>query len=1838
MSKLEQAIVQWENSLLDLGKRNRMINYPVAEGKRRSQQRLAIAEPGYHEVYDLLVRQGKSLTVQQPPVEKFDLRCEGVMRLFERLGSPVVPMQGDLRPEGSFPEYRKILGNMRAKMKLAREEQGIDILYLTVGFLDWKQLSGKQESLTSPLLLVPVRLKMKSIRAPHVLEMLDEDVVVNPALDQLFRMEYGLSLPELPDQDAPVDEYLDQVELLAKKHGWRVRREAHLALMSFQKLSMYHDLKRSHDRIAASDVLRAISGEAPYPLDASVMDGVSLDAIPPEDSHLVVNADSSQQYAVELSRRGVSFCLQGPPGGGKSQTITNIIAQALADGKKVLFVAEKMAALDVVHRRLKDAGLGEFTLAMHNHRADRRAILNEISHPLSLKKQELDHKAMATLDELEELRRSLNVYPVLLHRRREPLAESLYSVLGELAQLQEVPLVMAQLPGASNVTRADLTTETTRVARLARAYERYQTLPDNPWEGLQGMWTTFMARTQLQDEARAALEALQTLAPAAQALTAAGYLPADCTPASLEALALVCHTVRTQGTVPEELLSACGQVSALARQAQEAAAQHRRARDEAGEVLLPGAHLDADSLLTRMTALDSDLRAVITGVRYQSQTDAFQAHYAALVPSVQRMYDSALQALTLLNDPVMTGCEADWALDAAAALAGCPYLPQELAETAALESLCAQVKAVRQEAARLHQKMKELLINWTDEALRLDPAPYLRRFQNEYAGFTRMLNLAQYAQDMRALGSVYCGHARLDDTIARGFLTRLTTWQEEVRAWEKESRSVTAALGLPAMGVDGAWDAVENQLTALTALSRCADSPAHRRLLLAAMAQPDVRTHAARITEPLRFTMLDRSLRSADFLGDALADEIGMTLRSVRTACEDLTSLRDMVDQLRPACRDGATIPAMLSALRALDEAERSARAVAGFAGQLRPLLPGMPLHADTDFAALADRADRIAGAMEQHALLPADAARRLLTGALPLPAPAALECWTAAKEPVCAFASRFEGSAPLSDPLDALQTRLTRCLSEPDALDLWQEWRDMLSDMDGSLFAPFVPAARKANVPAPQWADAARRLFLYTWVEGVLDEEHLLALFRAHVHQERIGRFADLDQQQLHIARSRIRKQLIDLVPDEKHRALSASDELAVLQRELLKKRGHLPLRKLFAKIPNLLLTLKPCLMMSPLSVASFLESGEMTFDLVIFDEASQIMPENAIGAILRGRQVIVTGDTKQMPPTDFFTVSVGAHDYDSDEEEEAQEAPPEESILEQCACVLPSCPLLWHYRSRHESLIAFSNREIYAGRLVTFPGSIDRQPHLGVELVHVPDGVFSRRRNRQEAKRCVQLIEDHILHRAHRSLGVVAFSRTQQSAIEEELHRFRMARPEFDSFFDESRDEPFFIKNLENVQGDERDTMIFSVGYARPADGKPMSLNLGPLSASGGERRLNVAVTRARYNVKLVTSVLAGDIDLRRTASEGTRLLRAYIDYAEKGYAALEEPAAETAPACDAFVSRLSGVLAAAGLTVEQSVGCSDCRVDLAIRRPAPEGDPAGSSYALGVMTDGAAYAAQRTCRDRDSLQSSVLRGMGWRLHRVWSADWLQRPDSVERELLAAAQEALLAPDALPDEPDAPPEQTWSHPAAASDAPIAFAEYQQALLPEGTELPMNELILRIVETEQPVHRDEVCRRLAPALGLERVTPALRRDAEVAVARLLLDELREDDGFLSMAGFTLTHPRRAGSRPIDMISPEELRLALMLVAVHSIGAAPDSVIARVAELLGFERRGPRIQRTLESTLDALAADGQLTIADGKVLTAQEPSALPAADAPLGLPAPADTALIPTLPEVTDHD
>jgi very-short-patch-repair endonuclease len=455
---------------------------------------------------------------------------------------------------------------------------------------------------------------------------------------------------------------------------------------------------------------------------------------------------------------------------------------------------------------------------------------------------------------------------------------------------------------------------------------------------------------------------------------------------------------------------------------------------------------------------------------------------------------------------------------------------------------------------------------------------------------------------------------------------------------------------------------------------------------------------------------------------------------------------------------------------------------------------------------------------------------------------------------------------------------------------------------------------------------------------------------------------------------------------------------------------------------MPDLLGRLKPCLLMSPLSVSQFLDPDAARFDLVIFDEASQIRTEDAVGAVLRGTALIVVGDNKQLPPTSFFMADAEGEFADED-----QDTPDSfESILDAASAGgLPARLLRWHYRSRDESLIAFSNARFYAGRLATFPNASAEAGH-GVSFEHVADGVYDRqgsRANGIEAGRVADIICQQLKATPERSLGVVAFSQSQQLAILHELERRRAADPALDPLLnpdpstssggaagkgDEARAEPFFVKNLENVQGDERDVMIVSVGYGRDAGGR-LIMNFGPLNQQGGERRLNVAITRARQQVTLVSSLLPEDIDVKRTQHPGPRLLREYLEYARRGgtgdwglgIGKSESPNPQSPIANPRFEDQLAAALAQRGLSLARQIGHSDFRIDIAIRDTRDPG-----RFLLGIECDGDDYRDAPTARDRERLREQVLATLGWKIQRVWSADWARNADAeVERVLAALA-----------------------------------------------------------------------------------------------------------------------------------------------------------------------------------------------------------------------------------------
>ena len=444
-------------------------------------------------------------------------------------------------------------------------------------------------------------------------------------------------------------------------------------------------------------------------------------------------------------------------------------------------------------------------------------------------------------------------------------------------------------------------------------------------------------------------------------------------------------------------------------------------------------------------------------------------------------------------------------------------------------------------------------------------------------------------------------------------------------------------------------------------------------------------------------------------------------------------------------------------------------------------------------------------------------------------------------------------------------------------------------------------------------------------------------------------------------------------------------------------KQRRHLPLRELLARAGTAVQAVKPVFMMSPLSVAQYLEPGVLEFDMLLIDEASQVRPVEALGAAARCRQMVVVGDDKQMPPTQFFGRMSG--DTASEDGSLEMQAGDVESILGLAiARNMPQRMLRWHYRSKHESLIAVSNREFYDNQLYVVP-SPERSGELGVKWCFVETGRFLKGCNEIEANVVAEAIIRHARECPQWTLGVAAFSVTQRDAILESLAKLRRSNPDLDSFFDPNAVDPFFVKNLENVQGDERDAVFVSVGYGPGEDGK-VSLNFGPVSATGGERRLNVLMTRAKRVLQIFSSMHAEDIDLTRATGRGPAVFREYLRFAERGG---EFDAARGGRSSDRFADVVARQLEERGYSVVKQIGLAGLYVDLAII------DPDNSSrYLMGIIVDGETWSSARSARDRNRTTDGVLQSQGWMIHHLWSLDWFRRPTEQLNRLIETIDSA--------------------------------------------------------------------------------------------------------------------------------------------------------------------------------------------------------------------------------------
>jgi very-short-patch-repair endonuclease len=1377
MPTIHAQIEAWKNRLLDLSRRNRLLHTrPGLAGT------VALTQPSADALLDALVRRRRKLAFaaaltleQRLAALSWDAPATGVTMRLDRLPTPSLT-SGQIVTDLAPADQERALYNIRLRARTALNEQGVNILFVALGFLEWFAPDAPEQLWRSPLLLLPVELQRAPLGAEYALRLLDDDVVLNPTLVHKLRQDFGLALPELPDEidELQIERLFAEIgALIAAREGWRVVPEATLGLFSFLKLLMYHDLERAAAAAEAHPIVSLLAGggegsieneglkNAPTenataePLNAQPAPDpqFTLDQRAPEDYYQVLDADSSQAEAIAATLAGDSFVLQGPPGTGKSQTIANIIAEFLAQGRRVLFVSEKMAALQVVYERLKQCGLEEFCLEAHSHKSSKRAVLDALGAALAAAPPPAE--PIFPYAELAATRDQLNAYAAALHVPYGPLRWTPYLVHARIASLADAPDCAAPIGGLDTFTAERMGAIDALLARLDTRHDLLQSLPESVWRGCAATSGSFELRGQIRTRLRSLIAALSELQSAAVALA--------------EQLALSMPTGMAEAT-------ALNTLSALLQE----------------PYAIPPAWLEA--------AHDDQRRSMIAEARRR---------YAALAEAEQR----------------------------------------------------------------LAQRYQESL-------LELDLDGLLARFTRQYSGWTRALR-PQYHRDLAALRASLRPGASLNPAGALADLHLAAEVRAARQSEGEQADGLAAALGPLFARRQTNWD------------------------LLEAMADWAARLFALPLPQ-------------------SLPEQLAQLLTK-RSPARELFSAQ-------------AGGPPAAQLTRALAKYEEE---LAFFEGTLFPAPNNLP--------------------------------------------------------PTFADAQHY----------------VVALLERMGDLDSWWEFCELRRAADLLGIAAYLDALSANRAAAAQPRRAFHKRFCTLWLDAAYQRNPALRQFQRAPYEALVARFRQLDIGQLAATQLRLRRMLAARRPKPDAPAAPGT-ELAILRRELQKQRRHKPIRQLFQEIPNLLGQIKPCLLMSPLSVSQFLSPDTARFDLVIFDEASQIRTEDAIGAVLRGQALVVVGDNKQLPPTSFFMT-----DAESEFETEDQEMPDSfESILDASAAAGLAARLLrWHYRSRDEALITFSNAHFYGGRLATFPNAARAEGH-GVSFEHVPDGCYDRQGSRAnviEARRVAELVWARFKAAPERSLGVVAFSLAQQLAILHELERRRAADPTLDPLFDEGRAEAFFVKNLENVQGDERDMIIVSVGYGRDAAGR-LLMNFGPLNQQGGERLLNVAITRARVQVTLVSSLLPEDIDLRRTQNPGPRLLRDYLEYTRRGGPAARAGDEVTARVDDRdalarsstrplahspelrFEDQLAVALAQRGLALDRQIGHSDFRIDIAIRDPQDQG-----RFVLGVECDGDDYRDAPTARDRERLREQVLGALGWRIQRTWSAAWARDPAAEVERVLA-------------------------------------------------------------------------------------------------------------------------------------------------------------------------------------------------------------------------------------------
>lgn len=1797
--RLVNQLAKWREDLLQIDKRQRLVYF---KHSRSASLEIDIPELA------ALVQSVSARAVSFRAVEEMDA---DVLRGARDLAVVVTNKTG--------AELDRGLKRLAQLSSQTLADRGFWNLYLGVGMLEWTDEAGLPVS--SPLLLIPIRLERSAAAQRYRMRRTAEELAINPALGLKLEHDHQVVPPGVDAFDVDVEDYLDEMRKTATAAGkpWTVSNRVVLTTFSFHKEAIYRDLRDNADTVLDSALVELLA-LGPDALSAGEWGFVpaqgDLDEVfPPEQLHTILDADATQRRCILAARDGHSFVMDGPPGTGKSQTIANAIAELMTAGKTVLFVSEKAAALDVVRNRLRERGLDPFLLELHDVNTTRKHVATVLADALTKRPYAPRLFTSSDASALRALRQETTGHSHAMNEHRANLGTTLSAVIGRLTELDQAPDLPALTPERARQLDADsLSRAREGAGALERSWRPVAEGDSFVWSGLDVSRSLRSARSELPDIGHAAARAAAALVSRLDASDEDLGLVSSGTLESVRARETLLGLVRYGRRGPAHWLTTLDLEPVrrcLAETQQETGAL---------SVLIGEVESRAgDSWRQLNPDRAADVRALLDPHEHSAgfrgdQSSADLARLKSLLMSTPgllvRLREDVDHLAHLLGiDGGRVGLSRALDLAAIAQVRRSAALPEGTWFDPSVQGQLDRSAAVLGQAVDLVvQQQRALAEVFTPQVLSLDLQGLAYRFREVHTGLRRWSG--ECRADKRVLKDVSVS-GRVDDRLLSS-LDAALGWKQAEDHLTRDEQELAPVLGSYYRRTD----------TDFTTLSEAIAS-AHRVVRLAG--------------EDLNRTVLGRQLGTGAVTDPALltiADRVQQVLSGW------LASLRPLVNDAEFSMVAGATVLDAAEWCRlVLDRRTPGFDAVehvAGVVGRTVGIAEALELLEDTaqitEGLARLDEHDEATrtllgpgyrqretawGSLSED-LKWADTVRTAVGGPLPpftaerLAAPslgmaditAAADAWMAA---VGRLTARFSPSRAPDLPSE-LETSLRGAVEQLDHMvrvaardiDDWYALAEALATMDRLGLGAQADVLRDRGTPADLIGPSIEAVLLRSWVDVVQqDDAARLGTYRSRDRQNAVDRFSERDAAQVNEAYSGV------VAACSARRPTSALSRAAgLLQRQGHIKSRHKPIRELLDETFPLVAELKPCFMMSPITVSQFIPPTAV-FDVVIFDEASQVVPADAINCVYRGRQLIVAGDQKQLPPTSFF--------QRTGEEADDEETDDFDSLLDLCkgAGGLQSLPLEWHYRSRHEDLIAFSNHRFYGGALETFPGAASAAPDLGVVAFTVP-GIYARggsADNPVEARAVVDRVLAHRRDHPTLSIGVVTLSSSQAEAVSDALEQRALGEPLIDELLtNQGRLDGFFVKNLENVQGDERDIIILSIGYGPDALGR-LSANFGPINRPAGWRRLNVAVTRARRRVEVVKSFSAADLGTSPTVPVGH--LQAYLRFAETQQVESAVDTAGDRPVSDSggLQDSVAQAIRDMGHEVVTDVGTAGYRVAVAVRRPGHD-----DQFALAVELDGAVYDAAQTARDRDRLRTSVLHGLGWRTHRVWGAAWLaDRPQEIDR-LKRAIEEAVdVSSEEAIDASSSAPSSTDT---VTPRAPEPLVELE-TMVPAGvqpewatpyvrvrTGVPrhsdptsidarprLREHLTKIIDQEAPIHEDVLLATLRSEWGVGRVTLALRANAGYALRGVRIEGdqvVRDTHDFYRIEGRNVTGvntPTAEVERTASQVPPEEMDLAMVLTVTDAGMLSEEELKTRVARLFGWSRQGSEIQAALRASL-----------------------------------------------------